>query len=79
MYQQVNHDIRNNKFSSCVGWLISLGKKLLTDGGSRRVKELQEELQFSHNLMERNVCGWCICLYFLEEVYFVICMYTFFN
>ena len=70
MFQQLNWDIRNNRFSSSVGWLISLGKKLSSDDGNRRVKELQEELQFSRNLMERNVCGWCVCLHFLEQVSF---------
>ena len=66
-YQKLTSDLRGNKFSSAVGWLISLGKELEEDG-NRRIRELQKDLQFSRSVMERNVCGYCICLYFLEKV-----------
>ena len=36
--------------------------------GNRKIRELQKDLQFSRSVMERNVCGYCICLYFLEKV-----------
>lgn len=67
LYQKLTSDIGANKFSSAVGWLISLGKDLQGDGNTR-IKELQKDLQFLLSVMERNVCGYCICLYFLEKV-----------
>ena len=45
--------------------MVGIGKQLK---GAERIKELQHELQTSHSVMERNVIGWCTCLYFLEQV-----------
>ncbi len=42
------------------------------DSGKQRIKDIQQDLQLSHNVMERNVIGWSICLYFLEEVRIVL-------
>lgn len=65
-YQKLTSDLRGNKLSSAVGWPISLSKEL--EDGNSRIRELPKDLQFSCGVMERNVCGYCICLYFLEKV-----------
>jgi hypothetical protein len=67
IYHELNKDLKQNAYSKSVGFIIKLGGLLLSSG-DERVKELQSELQFSHSLMERNVCGWSILLFFLEQV-----------
>ena len=43
-YQKLTGDLCGNKFSSAVGWLISLGKDLQEDGN--RIRELQTDYNF---------------------------------
>ena len=57
----ISSDLCGKKFSSAVGWLTSLKMEI-------GYKNLQEDLQFSRSVMEPNVCGYCICLYFLEKI-----------
>ena len=67
VYQELAEELNSDVYSKAVGFIVKLGK-CLRDDGSKRVKEIQTELQFSHSLMERNVCGWSILLFFLEKV-----------
>lgn len=68
-YHQLSKDLVCNRYSLSAGIVVVLGQRLLDENrGKRRVKEIQHKLQVSHSIMERNVVGWCICLYFLEEV-----------
>ena len=68
VYQELAQVLNGDVFSKAVGFIVKLGKCLQADG-SKQVKEIQKELQFSHSLMERNVCGWSILLFFLEKVF----------
>ena len=42
------------------------------------IRNYRRNFQFSHNLMERNVCGWSILLYLLKQVgsyeYWFVCL-----
>lgn len=66
-YKKLTKAVQSGKYSSAIGWLVSLEKELGGEGYSR-IEELQEELGCNSSQKERNVNGWCICLYFLEKV-----------
>ena len=75
VYQGLAEDLNNDTYSKSVGFIIKLASCLRGDG-SKRVKEIQKDLQFSHSLMERNVCAWSILLFFLEKVCYSCGQYT---
>ncbi len=57
------------KYSSIVGWVIKQGKLLKEN--DKRVLELKEIINNEAGLdgiAPRNLTGWAVCLYFLEQV-----------
>ena len=66
-YMTFQRKCENGEYSSLVGWIVGLEKKLRESNS--RVQELREELQSSMDWMvSRNVTSWAVCLYFLEQV-----------
>ncbi len=60
--------LRSGEFSSAIGWVVSLGKRL--EGDIESIEDfttnLQEEVGISDNA--REICGWSVLYYFTTQV-----------
>ena len=64
-YHDLEHSFQSMKYSSCVGWVISLGKHL-TEEGLQFVREIRGKLHGSLNGW--TLSNFAILLFFVKEV-----------
>ena len=74
VYMNFQKDCESGKYSSLVGWAISL-EKTLVDSGNAEIQQLRQQLQteLQDVMVSRNVMSWAICLYFMQKVRTRVC------
>jgi len=64
-YECFENSLRRNFFSSVIGWIVSLGQKLIQSKDEIQTTKL--ELADGGG-KTRNITGWSILLFFLKKV-----------
>ena len=66
-FEKFEDSVQAHVYSSAVGWLISQGQVLVSEGKSV-IAEIRCRLKDSFGLKSRNTLGWSICLFFASQV-----------
>ena len=64
-YECFENSLRRNIFSSVIGWIVSLGQKLMQSKDEIQTTKLE---LVDGGGKTRNITGWSILLFFLKKV-----------
>lgn len=65
LFQSLDECLQGNEFSSCIGWVVKLGKGLMAEG-RQFVGEMRGRMR--DKFSSREATNWSILLWFLEQV-----------
>ena len=57
----------HHHYASVIGWIVSLQKALVLNGKGK-IHSTREELLSESTMKIRNMTGWALVLFFLEQV-----------
>ena len=66
-YEGFESNLHTNYFTSVIGWIVSLGKKL-DEIGKEEIQKTKQDLVNATTQKTRNAIGWSVLLFFLNQV-----------
>lgn len=65
LYEHLENSVHTKEFSSCVGWVVTLGETLKEEG---RQFVTQMRVKLRDKFSSRECTNWCILLFFFNKV-----------
>ena len=67
-FEEFETNLKGHYYASAIGWIVSLQKDLV--GSKQKIQNTKEELLAESGTMKiRNMTGWALTLFFLEQVW----------